>query len=119
MSWKSAVETATQLVEAQKKRVMAANPEDADAIIRSSAKLVHDQSASILTLLRAHDSGLADRLTIAFDIFESFARTPAYNQIRLVNLIDDHLRILLLELRRIVARTGTGQRAAFEVLPPS
>lgn len=120
MTWESALATSTRLIEAQKLRAKATTETDANTIIGDAGKLVSTESPQITALLRQQGlDALANRLTVAFEIFARFAERPPRNEIRLVNLIDDHLRLLMIELREIVARSGAGQQSAIDTLPPS
>jgi hypothetical protein len=120
MTWESALGTASKLLDAQRRRVAVSTPAEADAIIAAAGITLAAESPDVAALLRAQSAdNLANRLAVASDVFAAFARTPNRNEIRLVNVIDDHLRLLILDLRPLVARTGPQQGAATDVLPTS
>lgn len=120
MTWESALETASKLLDAQRRRAAASTPAEADAIISTAGVTLADESPGVVALLRAQGAdNLANRLTVACEVFAAFARNPNRSEIRLMNVIDDHLRLLILDLRPLVARTGAQQGAATDILPAS
>ena len=120
MTWESTLETAGRLLDAQRRRVAAFTPAEADAIIAAAGVTLAAESPGVVALLRAQGAdNLANRLAVTSDVFAAFARTPNRGEIRLMNVIDDHLRLLIIDLRLLVARTGAQQGAATDVLPAS
>ncbi len=120
MSWENAIETANKLLDAQRRRADASTPAEAEAIITAAGAALRDESSNVVALLRAQSlDNLANRLTVAIEGFAAFARNPNRSEIRLVNVIDDHLRLLILELRPLVVRAGAQQPAATDVFPVS